>query len=526
VGYPGSQTAYTQIGSAHEFLQTANKNLATSDPQGFALVDFNSTWTDKVTIEYMTFDLASIESSNAPAISLSMDEGCAPLGVSKSADLVVNPDGTITVDYTVTATNFSGADMYDVQLTDALPFDQSDVLGVTLTEGVGLTAADLNTAFDGYSDTNILAGALDSNVIMNTSGSVSFTISVNLAASTPTITYDNQVEVSAAISEDSETRISDLSDDGVDPDPTNDNSVGSTDDPTPVTIPPSASINLTKLISGTALSSPVVPGDVVTYSLVIVNDGNVDLTDVVLDDPVLGGDITSSCVFPTSSVVGLAVGESATCSVDYPLTAGDIAAGEVINTATVSGVDPSDGVVDDVSDDATGYPDDGSNESSDDDVDDDPTNDPTPFVLDGIISGNVWFDVDNSQSIDSGESFAGSVQVDLLDFNGNVIATVMTDSNGYYSFANLLPGEYQVRIVLPAGYSQTFDNDGAGDHTISNIILGDGESLGNQNFGYIPPPELAATGVSSGNLAASGIIALLVGFVIVMFTKRPTRKFV
>ncbi len=50
--------------------------------------------------------------------------------------------------------------------------------------------------------------------------------------------------------------------------------------------------------------------------------------------------------------------------------------------------------------------------------------------------------------------------VTLYDAGGNVVATTLTDADGYYYFNQLRPGTYQVGVALPAGYSFTTPNVG------------------------------------------------------------------
>jgi LPXTG-motif cell wall-anchored protein len=76
------------------------------------------------------------------------------------------------------------------------------------------------------------------------------------------------------------------------------------------------------------------PGDVITYEFEVTNDGNVPLTDIDVADLDLGG-INVSC--PKTD---LGIGESMTCTADYPVTQGDIDAGVVDNCALASGQDP------------------------------------------------------------------------------------------------------------------------------------------------------------------------------------------
>jgi uncharacterized repeat protein (TIGR01451 family) len=82
-------------------------------------------------------------------------------------------------------------------------------------------------------------------------------------------------------------------------------------------------------------------GDVVTYSFLITNTGNVTLSDVAVDEGAFNGsgDI-SAAECPTTT---LAPGEFVTCTATYTVTQADIdAGGELTNTATADATTPGD----------------------------------------------------------------------------------------------------------------------------------------------------------------------------------------
>jgi len=133
------------------------------------------------------------------------------------------------------------------------------------------------------------------------------------------------------------------------------------------------------------------------------------------------------------------------------------------------------------------------------------------YVVPASISGRVWFDVDNSKLQDNAEAGTPDVPVDLLNSSGSVLGVATTDTIGDYDFQNLIPGNYQVRITPPAGYLQTFDNDGADDYIIIDIALNSGEALSSFNFGLITPEELAATGSNYAWIGAGGIGTIILG---------------
>ena len=74
-------------------------------------------------------------------------------------------------------------------------------------------------------------------------------------------------------------------------------------------------------------------GDTIDYTFLVTNTGNVTLSAIVVDDPLVGA---VDC-----PVTSLAPGESTTCTATYTLTQADVDAGVVDNTATATGTDPN-----------------------------------------------------------------------------------------------------------------------------------------------------------------------------------------
>jgi hypothetical protein len=64
------------------------------------------------------------------------------------------------------------------------------------------------------------------------------------------------------------------------------------------------------------------------------------------------------------------------------------------------------------------------------------------------ITGTIWVDADASGVLDAGETnrYAG-VTVALLDTNGNVVATMVTDVNGDYTFSGIPDGTFRVNVA-------------------------------------------------------------------------------
>lgn len=80
------------------------------------------------------------------------------------------------------------------------------------------------------------------------------------------------------------------------------------------------------------------PGDIISYTLEVINDGNISLESVQVEDPLTGFD---------REIDKLAPGDSRTFTTSYSIKQSDIDQGEVINTATALGYTPGGVMVED-----------------------------------------------------------------------------------------------------------------------------------------------------------------------------------
>jgi serine-aspartate repeat-containing protein C/D/E len=112
------------------------------------------------------------------------------------------------------------------------------------------------------------------------------------------------------------------------------------------------------------------------------------------------------------------------------------------------------------------------------------------------LSGYVHEDPIRNCIFDPGEKPIAGVTITLYDVNGNVLATTVTDINGYYKFENLAPGTYMVRETQPDGYihgGQEVGNLGGteGKDELSNIVIESGQDAINYNFCEILPVSIS-----------------------------------
>ncbi len=165
--------------------------------------------------------------------------------------------------------------------------------------------------------------------------------------------------------------VTDVSDDPQDPTDVDPDGDGDPDDPTFTPIPQVADISLEKTgvfqdENGDGFSQA---GESITYTFVVINTGNVTLTNILLDDPMvtlMGGPIP---------VLAPGASDGTTFTGVYIVTQADIDAGGFENLAVATGTDPNGDAVMDESDD----PQNPTNADPDGDGDpDDPTVTPIP----------------------------------------------------------------------------------------------------------------------------------------------------
>ena len=110
--------------------------------------------------------------------------------------------------------------------------------------------------------------------------------------------------------------------------------------------------------------------------------------------------------------------------------------------------------------------------------------------LRGSIGDRVWLDADADGIHGAEETGLAGVEVSLLDANGDVLATEVTDATGAYAFTDLLPGTYRVHFKAPA------------DHRLSASLEGDDVARDSD-----PDPETGRTAAIA--LAEGGHIATI-----------------
>ena len=125
------------------------------------------------------------------------------------------------------------------------------------------------------------------------------------------------------------------------------------------------------------------------------------------------------------------------------------------------------------------------------------------------VSGTIWYDTNENGTIDADEAKANRIEVKLLkadgskavDYNGNEIQNILTNSNGEYTFTNLPMGEYIVEIYTDDRYTLTTANVGTNREINSKFEEteeGEKQSYTITNLNGIQSPEIIEANVNAG----------------------------
>lgn len=93
------------------------------------------------------------------------------------------------------------------------------------------------------------------------------------------------------------------------------------------------------------------------------------------------------------------------------------------------------------------------------------------------IGDYVWFDSDRDGTQGSNEFGMPDVTVELHNESEGTISRAITDRNGHYSFQNLVPGNYQLNFVPPAGFIASPQNAGTDSSRDSDIRTATGRTV-------------------------------------------------
>ncbi|MDD3214022.1 MAG: SdrD B-like domain-containing protein, partial [Eubacteriales bacterium] len=136
-------------------------------------------------------------------------------------------------------------------------------------------------------------------------------------------------------------------------------------------------------------------------------------------------------------------------------------------------------------------------------------------ALGGTVTGTVFYDKKYDGVMDSGDSAASGIKVQLVDSLGGVAATATTNGKGGYTLEGIMPGDYIVRFQRKDGYAFTryrpdeengndvalLAKDGYGETATITVAMG--QTIEQLNAGMLPSSTL--TGVFFDDLNDDGL---------------------
>jgi len=226
------------------------------------------------------------------------------------------------------------------------------------------------------------------------------------------------------------------------------------------------------------------PGDVVTFTITLSNAGPEDATGVEVTDYVPSGYVTISNIsnggvfngldeivwenltVPAGSQVQLTFDAEVMTDCEFGCNQYYFMPGGETSLSSSSDDECFDNVADIGSAD----------NDYDWDPDDEDDGDNAKVTPTATINGRVWEDADLDGIEDPSESGVANVTVQLLDNSNNVLQTTTTDASGYYSFSDVEPGYYKIKVIMPSGFDEFSPQDQGDDFEDSDVDPNTGET--------------------------------------------------
>ncbi|MDB4716922.1 hypothetical protein OAF03_02020, partial [Flavobacteriaceae bacterium] len=369
------------------------------------------------------------------------------------------------IDYTILVHNKSNVTLDNISVSDDLT-DISETTTMVLDTGPSFSSSNQGSSF----------GVLKPNEIATFVGTYNIRQSDVDAGG-----VSNQVSVTAFSPQDEV--VSDFSDDGDDFDENTE------DDRTETSIIRTPGIEITKTSTITDEGDAITGlGDTITYTIIVENTGNLNLSSVALEDELItvNGNALSLTTTPTfvSSSLGsdqgsLKVNETAEYTATFIINQASIDGGGTSNTVTVT-ASSLFGSISDVSDDG-------------DDTDGNSTDDPTVDVFSGSLELEatktaVINDVNSDGETGIGDVINYTIVVEnkgtesLTNFS---ITDTLTDANGNSLSLNASPTSSDSDTIAP-GQTKTY----TAAYTISQLALDNGGVL---NSALVQASNIAGT---------------------------------
>ena len=127
-------------------------------------------------------------------------------------------------------------------------------------------------------------------------------------------------------------------------------------------------------------------------------------------------------------------------------------------------------------------------------------------IRNGSVTGVVYEDSNFSGSWETGEKIVSGISVTLLNASGEPVKSARTNKSGSYTFTDLVPGDYALRMTAKTGYAFTqtgegsiLENigDGQGESALFRVALGENKT--GMSAGLIVPAKVSGSVFADAN---------------------------
>lgn len=467
----GNNLTYTIIVTNNGLSQATNVSLTDALPANLTYSSHTiSQGTATITGQNFSAAIGTLAPGGTATITVTAAvSGTATGVITNTASVTATQTDTNTANNSATDTT-TATPQIDLQITKS---DTPDpvVAGNQLTYTILVTNAGPSTA-TGVTVTDVLASTLTFvsgtstvGTVANNAGTVTGTIGTLASGASATVTLVVAVAPTArgAIS-----NTASVTGTETDSNTANNSSTTST----------TANGNVDLSIAKADSTDPVVAGNTLTYTLTVTNNGPSTATNVVVTDILPSaitfasasasqGTVTNSSGTVTASVGTLAPGATATITIVTNVPTG-ITQQTISNTATVTATETETNTANNTATQTT------------------------QAVALSSLSGFSYIDANRNGVRDTGELPIAGVLIALsgTDFLSNTVnLQATTNSNGQYTFSNLLPGTYTLQQTQPTGFQEGDASVGtpsggvAGTNQITTITVNGGTVSVDYNFG-------------------------------------------
>jgi uncharacterized repeat protein (TIGR01451 family) len=233
----------------------------------------------------------------------------------------------------------------------------------------------------------------------------------------------------------------------------------------------------------------VKPGDSITFSITVFNQGNQPVKNVKIVEYIPTGLTLDDTDWTagennTAYTISSALNPGQSLKVDISFKVATTATGKIVNTAEIASLTDINGTPKTDKDSTPDTTKDNDGTPIDDAIDnpnDEDDHDIAEITVSALASlgDYVWIDSNNNGIQDTNEVGVPNVVVKLYKADGTLVGTTTTDTNGKYNFINLPAGDYYVQFdlaTLPAGFKPVAKDTGSDDAKDSDANPTDGKT--------------------------------------------------